>query len=78
LKLTTALGHKQTSDSVAPYKASQCDDDELNEMIMKKVLDPTVTVVITLDRAKQVGSMKKHFSISTESTLWLHLIVILR
>ena len=31
------------------------DDDELNEIIMKKVMDPSVTVVITLDKSQSSG-----------------------
>jgi hypothetical protein len=31
------------------------DDDELNDIIMKKVMDPTVTVVITLDKSQAGG-----------------------
>jgi PLD-like domain len=31
------------------------DDDDLNEIIMKKVLDPAVTVVITLDKSQSGG-----------------------
>ena len=32
------------------------DDDELNAIIMKKVMDPTVTVVITLDKSQSGGA----------------------
>ena len=35
------------------------DDDELNAIIMKKVLDPTVTVVITLDKSQSGGQHEK-------------------
>jgi phosphatidylserine/phosphatidylglycerophosphate/cardiolipin synthase-like enzyme len=35
------------------------DDDELNEIIMKKVLDPTLTVVITLDKSQADGKHEK-------------------
>ena len=31
------------------------DDDELNTIIWKKVMDPTITVVITLDKSQAVG-----------------------
>lgn len=35
------------------------DDDELNAIIMKKVMDPTVTVVITLDKSQSGGAHEK-------------------
>jgi hypothetical protein len=35
------------------------DDDELNEIIMKKVMDPSVTVVITLDKSQSSGKHEK-------------------
>jgi len=35
------------------------DDDELNAIIMKKVLDPSVTVVITLDKSQSGGAHEK-------------------
>lgn len=35
------------------------DDDELNAIVMKKVLDPTVTVVITLDKSQSGGQHEK-------------------
>ena len=35
------------------------DDDELNAIIMKKVLDPNVTVVITLDKSQSGGAHEK-------------------
>ena len=35
------------------------DDDELNEIIMKKVLDPSVNVVITLDKSQAGGVHEK-------------------
>lgn len=35
------------------------DDDELNAVIMKKVMDPTVTVVITLDKSQSNGAHEK-------------------
>lgn len=35
------------------------DDDELNALIMKKVMDPSVTVVITLDKSQAGGAHEK-------------------
>ena len=35
------------------------DDDELNQIIMQKVLDPSVTVVITLDKSQSGGPHEK-------------------
>src|SRR6516162_5860770 len=35
------------------------DDDTLNEIIMKKVMDPSVTVVITLDKSQSGGKHEK-------------------
>ena len=35
------------------------DDDELNAIIMKKVMDPNVTVVITLDKSQSGGKHEK-------------------
>ena len=35
------------------------DDDELNQIIMQKVMDPTVTVVITLDKSQAGGAHEK-------------------
>lgn len=35
------------------------DDDELNKIIMEKVLDPTVTVLITLDKSQAGGVHEK-------------------
>jgi hypothetical protein len=35
------------------------DDDELNQIVMQKVLDPTVTVVITLDKSQSGGKHEK-------------------
>jgi hypothetical protein len=35
------------------------DDDKLNEIIMKKVMDPSVTVVITLDKSQSGGKHEK-------------------
>jgi hypothetical protein len=35
------------------------DDDELNAIIMKKVMDPSVTVVITLDKSQSGGQHEK-------------------
>ncbi len=31
------------------------DDDELNDIIMQKVMDPTITVVISLDKSQAGG-----------------------
>lgn len=35
------------------------DDDELNQIIMQKVLDPTITVLITLDKSQAGGVHEK-------------------
>lgn len=35
------------------------DDDELNEIIMQKIMDPTVTVIITLDKSQSGGVHEK-------------------
>ena len=35
------------------------DDDELNQIIMQKVMDPSVTVVITLDKSQSGGAHEK-------------------
>jgi hypothetical protein len=35
------------------------DDDELNQIIMQKVMDPSVTVVITLDKSQAGGKHEK-------------------
>ncbi len=35
------------------------DDDELNQIIMQKVMDPSVTVVITLDKSQSGGTHEK-------------------
>ncbi len=35
------------------------DDDELNQIIMQKVMDPSVTVVITLDKSQSGGKHEK-------------------
>lgn len=35
------------------------DDDKLNAIIMKKVMDPTITVVITLDKSQAGGAHEK-------------------
>jgi hypothetical protein len=35
------------------------DDDELNQIVMAKVLDPSVTVVITLDKSQAGGAHEK-------------------
>src|SRR5215475_13092287 len=35
------------------------DDDELNKIIMKKVMDPTITLVITLDKSQAGGVHEK-------------------
>ncbi len=35
------------------------DDDELNQIIMQKVLDPTITVLITLDKSQAGGFHEK-------------------
>jgi len=35
------------------------DDDELNQIIMNKVMDPSVTVVITLDKSQAGGAHEK-------------------
>lgn len=35
------------------------DDDELNQIIMQKIADPTVTVVITLDKSQAAGAHEK-------------------
>ena len=35
------------------------DDDELNEIIMEKVMDPSITVMITLDKSQSGGQHEK-------------------
>jgi hypothetical protein len=35
------------------------DDEELNKIIMKKVMDPSVTVIITLDKSQSGGAHEK-------------------
>jgi hypothetical protein len=35
------------------------DDDELNDIIMKKVMDPSITVLITLDKSQSGGQHEK-------------------
>ena len=55
-----ALKHILSSISVSIYlNMFGYDDDELNQIIMDKVLDPSITCIITLDRSQSGGVHEK-------------------